>query len=56
MTILWEFDEKHPNQVGAYGTELWAIPRRPSGTQFGEGSRHADSEALIRPSCVARES
>jgi hypothetical protein len=24
MTILWEFDEKHPKQVSAYGTQSWA--------------------------------
>ncbi len=23
MTILWEFAEKHPKQVGAYGTWSW---------------------------------
>ena len=23
MTILWEFDEKHPKQVSAYGTQSW---------------------------------
>jgi hypothetical protein len=24
MTILWELDEKHTRQVGAYGTQSWA--------------------------------
>ena len=24
MTILWEFEEKHPGQVSAYGTQSWA--------------------------------
>jgi hypothetical protein len=24
MTILWQFDEKHPKQVSALGTESWA--------------------------------
>ena len=23
MTILWEFDEKHPKQVGVYGSLPW---------------------------------
>jgi hypothetical protein len=27
------FDEKHPNQVSAYGTKSWAIFSRPSGTK-----------------------
>jgi hypothetical protein len=36
MTILWEFDEKHPKQVSAYGTVSWVTFSRPCGTQFGE--------------------
>jgi hypothetical protein len=23
MTFLWEFEEKHPKQVSAYGTQSW---------------------------------
>jgi hypothetical protein len=34
MTILWEFDEKHPKQVSAYGTQSGVVFNRPSGTQF----------------------
>jgi hypothetical protein len=43
MTILWEFDEKHPKQVSAYGIASWATLSRPSGTQFGQGCSHADT-------------
>jgi hypothetical protein len=32
MTILWEFDEKHPRQVSAYGTTSWVFSAVPGGT------------------------
>jgi hypothetical protein len=31
MTILWEFDEKHPKQLSVYGTMPSATRSRPSG-------------------------
>ena len=46
MTILWEFDEKPPKQLSAYGVASWATLSRSSGTQFGEAS--ADSLAPFK--------
>jgi hypothetical protein len=38
MTILWEFDKKHPKEDSAYGTASWVISSRPSGTEFCGGA------------------
>ena len=34
MTILWEFDEKHPKPVSGYENAAWIKFRCPGGTQF----------------------
>jgi hypothetical protein len=39
MTILWEFDEKHPRPVSAYGTQSWAKFSRPRSTSSGQALR-----------------
>ena len=54
MTILWRvltknqrfcgsIDEKHPGQVGAYGTASWVIFGRPYGTGFKSGALVPDT-------------
>ena len=45
MTILWEFDEKHPKQVSAYGTRSWVILSRPYGTGL-PGRVHTSTHVL----------
>jgi hypothetical protein len=49
MTILWEFAEKHPKQVGAYGTTfLDPFESQPS---LREGALKRNSHAHIKAPC-----
>jgi len=52
ITILWEFDEKHPRLVSACGTQPWAKFSRPRSKSSGQALRdsiynrsHSDSLA-----------
>jgi hypothetical protein len=42
MTILWEFDEEHPKQINAYGTQSWVILSRPRSTSSGQALRDSN--------------
>ncbi len=62
MTILWEFDEKHPNKLALIGLHLWTrflSLSRPSGTELFKRNSHAhikgpcSAQGDVRPTLVA---